>query len=233
MSYVQVPEKTQSLTGSGDIGAVLKQTRLHKGVSLEEVSRQTFIKLHYLYALEEGQLEQLPAPVYTSGYIRQYARLLNLDEAALIRQYHAQIGTGLSYNRTDSPEVATVSVDQTAPRPGQFVPVLSQRNGSVCVDEISMPLQEISTKTGVSRLAMNQNAALSNPSPVVTAASSDKRVVETIEGARKEALVMRHQTEQYADTVLKHVEDEIEKTLGVIRNGRNYLKTRLESYPKH
>lgn len=231
MSYVQVPEKTHSLTGSGDIGAVLKQARLQKGVSLEEVSRQTFIKLHYLYALEEGQMEQLPAPVYTSGYIRQYARLLALDEAALIRQYHAQIGTGLSYNRTDSPEVATVSADTQGPRPGQFVPVLSQRNGSVCVDEISMPIQEISSKAGVSSLAMNQNAVVSSPSPV-SVASSDKRVVETIEGARKEALVMRHQTEQYADTVLKHVEDEIEKTLGVIRNGRNFLKTRLESYPK-
>jgi cytoskeletal protein RodZ len=232
VSYVEVPEKTQSTTESGEIGALLKQTRLQRGISLEDVSRQTFIKLHYLYALEEGQIEQLPAPVYTSGYIRQYARLLNLEEAALIRQYHEQIGTGLSYNRTNSPEVVQFASEFSAQRSGQFTPILSQRNGSTCVDEISFPVTQNSSLTGVSRAAMSQSTQATSPSPV-SVASSDKRVVETIEGARKEALVMRHQTEQYADTVLKHVEDEIEKTLSVIRNGRTYLQNRLDAHQRH
>lgn len=229
MSYLQVPEKT--VTQSGEIGAVLKTARLHSGITLEEVSRQTFIKLHYLYALEESQFDQLPAPVYTSGYIRQYARLLNLDEAALIRQYHDQIGTGLYYSRsTENPERSSENRNTAS---SQFTPVLSQRNGSHRIDEIGLPVSQPSPRTGVSSIPMNQNTQPVTPASPVTVASSDKRVVDTIEGARKEALAMRYQTEQYADTVLSHVEEEIQKTLTVIRNGRSYLKKRLESYQKH
>ncbi|PIQ25999.1 hypothetical protein COW36_02670 [bacterium (Candidatus Blackallbacteria) CG17_big_fil_post_rev_8_21_14_2_50_48_46] len=231
MSYVQIPEKTESMARSIEIGSILKQARLQKNISLEEVSKQTFIKLHYLYALEEGYLDQLPAPVYTSGYIRQYARLLNLDEAHLIRQYHEQIGTGRGYNRSGNNTVA--SGEGNTPVDSQFTPILSQRNGSSQLEEIGLPLsQNMTKKTGVSTVSMNQNQTPIAPQSQISVATSDKRVVDTIEGARKEALTMRHQTEQYADTVLNHVEDEIQKTLTVIRNGRAYLKNRLDSYAK-
>ncbi|MEZ0370800.1 MAG: hypothetical protein ACAI44_17040, partial [Candidatus Sericytochromatia bacterium] len=67
--------------------------------------------------------------------------------------------------------------------------------------------------------------------PIVTQQpTAQKQVVETIEGARKEALAMRHQTEQFADQVLLHLEQEIQKTLGIVRNGRSYLQKRLSSY---
>lgn len=222
MVSLQVPEKT--MTQSEDIGAILKKARLQSGMSLEEVSRQTFIKLHYLYALEEGQLDQLPAPVYTSGYIRQYARLLNLDEAALIRLYHAKIETGLNYSAYTTAQ-SLESLNHT-----QFTPVLSQRNGSHRIEEISASVNVSSSQRGASSITMNQDSQPVTSSNSSTLVSSDKRVVDTIEGARKEALAMRHQTEQYADNVLSYVEAEIQKTLTVIRNGRNYLKKRMESY---
>jgi transcriptional regulator with XRE-family HTH domain len=73
-----------------DVCQLLKETRLDKGLTLEEVAQRTYIKLHYLEALEEGRLEKLPAMVHTYGYIRQYAKLLGLDGGSLVAQFQQQ-----------------------------------------------------------------------------------------------------------------------------------------------
>lgn len=73
-----------------DVCQLLKETRLDKGLTLDEVAQRTYIKLHYLEALEEGRLEKLPAMVHTYGYIRQYAKLLGLDGGSLVAQFQQQ-----------------------------------------------------------------------------------------------------------------------------------------------
>jgi cytoskeleton protein RodZ len=72
------------------VAEVLKQERETQGISLEEVAQKTYIKLHYLHALEEDRPDLLPAPVYTCGYIRQYAKLLGLNGADLVNIYQSQ-----------------------------------------------------------------------------------------------------------------------------------------------
>jgi transcriptional regulator with XRE-family HTH domain len=73
-----------------EICDLLKETRQASGLSLEDVAQKTYIKLPYLQALEAGLFEQLPAPVYTYGYIRQYAKLLGLDGGALVARLQNQ-----------------------------------------------------------------------------------------------------------------------------------------------
>ena len=73
-----------------DVCQLLKETRLERGLSLDEVAQRTYIKLHYLEALEEGELDKLPAMVHTYGYIRQYAKLLGLDGGSLVAQFQQQ-----------------------------------------------------------------------------------------------------------------------------------------------
>lgn len=72
------------------VADVLKRERETQGISLEEVAQKTYIKLHYLHALEEDRSDLLPAPVYTCGYIRQYAKLLGLNGAELVNIYQQQ-----------------------------------------------------------------------------------------------------------------------------------------------
>lgn len=72
------------------VAEVLKRERETQGISLEEVAQKTYIKLHYLHALEEDRPDLLPAPVYTCGYIRQYAKLLGLNGAELVNIYQQQ-----------------------------------------------------------------------------------------------------------------------------------------------
>ncbi len=69
------------------VSQILRQTRERLGISLEDVAQRTYIKLPYLIALEEGDVSKLPAQVYIHGYIRQYAKLLDLPGSDLVLQY--------------------------------------------------------------------------------------------------------------------------------------------------
>lgn len=209
------------------IGDLLQAARKQRGMSLEDIAQRTFIKQHYLQALENEHFESLPAPVYTSGYIRQVARLLGLDDAPLIQQYQ--------YRQQQS----TQSQEPAKPL---FAPILTQRNGRPYVEQLKFtaPVVETRTETEIS-VELNSLPSHENPQSGETvpmestfmpaiAPHAPKQVVETIEGARKEALSMRYQTEQFANQVLSQLEQEIQKTLGTIRNGRSFLEQRLNSY---
>lgn len=62
-----------------EVGLQLRQTREHHSLSLDMVATYTMIRRHLLQALEEGQVENLPEPVYTQGLIRRYANALGLN----------------------------------------------------------------------------------------------------------------------------------------------------------
>ena len=64
------------------LGAELKQARLNKEITLEQAAKKLHINRAYLEALEQGQLEKLPAGVYGKNFLREYAYLLqlNIDE---------------------------------------------------------------------------------------------------------------------------------------------------------
>jgi cytoskeletal protein RodZ len=61
-----------------EMGAQLWASRQEQGLSLEEVVVLTRIPKRLLQAIEEGNLEDLPEPIYTQGLIRQFADALGL-----------------------------------------------------------------------------------------------------------------------------------------------------------
>jgi len=61
-----------------------------KGISLEEISQNTKIKVSTLQALEEGEFDRLPGGIYNISYIRQYARAIGADEGSLVEWYRAK-----------------------------------------------------------------------------------------------------------------------------------------------
>ncbi|MEC4816826.1 MAG: DUF4115 domain-containing protein [Scytonema sp. PMC 1069.18] len=62
-----------------EMGAQLWTRRLEQGLSLEEMVLMTKISRRLLQAIEEGNLADLPEPVYTQGLIRQFADALGLN----------------------------------------------------------------------------------------------------------------------------------------------------------
>ena len=66
--------------------------RRSKGISLHQIAEITKIGVHYLEAIERGQFAKLPGGVYNTSYLRQYARIVDCDEANLLAYYHGSQG---------------------------------------------------------------------------------------------------------------------------------------------
>lgn len=71
-----------------EIGQILRNRREEKKLTLETISRKTRIPVKFLVALEEGDLSPFPAEVYYTGFLRSYARFLELDPDRLIQKYN-------------------------------------------------------------------------------------------------------------------------------------------------
>lgn len=70
-----------------ELGSLLREAREAKGLTLAEVQDEIRISSKYLEALENGQYEALPSQVHVKGYLRNYARFLNLDPKPLVDRY--------------------------------------------------------------------------------------------------------------------------------------------------
>lgn len=63
----------------------LRSIRQAAGVSLVDISEITKIRVSLLEAIEEQRLEELPGGLYTISYLRQYARLIGMNEEEVLR----------------------------------------------------------------------------------------------------------------------------------------------------
>jgi cytoskeletal protein RodZ len=68
-------------------GEALRQARVSRRLSLEDVERETRIPVRYLAALEEQEYGALPSSVYARGVLRAYAQHLDLDPTPLLDAY--------------------------------------------------------------------------------------------------------------------------------------------------
>ncbi|HEY9629057.1 MAG TPA: RodZ domain-containing protein [Coleofasciculaceae cyanobacterium] len=70
-----------------EIGTYLRQVRQEQSKSLEEIATKTCIRLPLLRAIELGQEQVLPEPVFVQGFIRRYADVLGLDGMDISRMF--------------------------------------------------------------------------------------------------------------------------------------------------
>jgi cytoskeletal protein RodZ len=74
----------------------LATIRQNRGISLEQIAETTKIGVRSLDAIERGDFQKLPGGIYSTSYIRQYARAIDYDEIALLEFYHRETGAGTS-----------------------------------------------------------------------------------------------------------------------------------------
>ncbi|MBT4485853.1 MAG: hypothetical protein HOC71_19460 [Candidatus Latescibacteria bacterium] len=70
----------------------LKEIRLKKGVSLEDIYKATRIRMHLLEALEEGNFTVLPLP-YIRAFLREYAKEIGMDSEYVIARFEKKSST--------------------------------------------------------------------------------------------------------------------------------------------
>lgn len=69
-------------------GDELRREREIRGISLKEISDATKISKRFLEAIERNDHKTLPAPVFTRGFIREYARYLGLNAEEMVSRYN-------------------------------------------------------------------------------------------------------------------------------------------------
>lgn len=70
-----------------ELGEWLTRAREARGLTLHDAERDTRISRRYLQALESGELDVIPAPVYARGFLRSYAQYLGLDPQEAMARY--------------------------------------------------------------------------------------------------------------------------------------------------
>jgi cytoskeletal protein RodZ len=81
----------------GTFGDTLRQEREFRGITLDAITRDTKISNHHLVALEQEHFNQLPGGVFNKSMVREYARVVGLDQEEWVGRYlTAHQSTGLA-----------------------------------------------------------------------------------------------------------------------------------------
>ncbi|MBD7936654.1 helix-turn-helix domain-containing protein [Cytobacillus sp. Sa5YUA1] len=74
-----------------ELGSRLKEARLQKGMSLDELQTVTKIQKRYLIGIEEGNYRIMPGKFYVRAFIKQYAEAVGLNHEELLDEYKSEI----------------------------------------------------------------------------------------------------------------------------------------------
>jgi cytoskeleton protein RodZ len=68
------------------VGDTLRRERIKRNLQLEQISKELKISPRFLEAIEDERFEKLPGGVFARAFVRQYGRLLGLNEDELASQ---------------------------------------------------------------------------------------------------------------------------------------------------
>ena len=74
------------------VGETLRRARLKRNLELQAISEELKISKRFLQAIEDNQWDKLPGGVFAKSFVRQYARLLGLDEEAIAGEVQQFLG---------------------------------------------------------------------------------------------------------------------------------------------
>jgi cytoskeleton protein RodZ len=102
-------EMTNSDAIFKEIGHKLQSQRELIGLYLGDVERHTHIRMHYVRALEEGDISHLPSPVQGRGMLSNYASFLGLNTEAILLRFADGLQASL-YDRQAARNASTPSL---------------------------------------------------------------------------------------------------------------------------
>lgn len=70
-----------------NIGKRLKDARVARGLTLDDLQQATKIQKRYLIAIEDENFDELPGDFYVRAFIKQYANTVGLDGNDLLKEY--------------------------------------------------------------------------------------------------------------------------------------------------
>jgi cytoskeletal protein RodZ len=69
------------------LGAKLKQQREVKNFTVEAIAQQMHISKNIINCMEKNDYSSIVAPIYARGYLRSYAKIVNLPEEEILEEF--------------------------------------------------------------------------------------------------------------------------------------------------
>lgn len=110
-----------------ELGTRLKEARIAKGYSLEDLQDLTKIQKRYLAGIEDGNHSMMPGTFYVRAFIRQYAAAVGLNGEELLEQHKLEMPADKPAAQPRMPNTLSSrsrSVTRTAPNEAyaDFIP---------------------------------------------------------------------------------------------------------------
>jgi cytoskeletal protein RodZ len=203
-------EQTQKLT---EIGTHLRNLRAKKGISLEEIATKTMVQQRFLDAIEKGQIESLPEPLYVRGFIRRFAEALGVDGIPLSESFplgNMSVGTANS----------KFSAGSTPLRPWHlYVLYLAAVLGAIALLYLLFkPSESTPEKAGANR-----------SSPAASASKLEKKTPKPVAIAKPKTAPVQAQLTLKADSYLSVRVDGQPNYEGILKSGETKTITAKQS----
>ena len=90
---MKAPQPEVVVSSRSNPGETLRKARESKNLAQAEVAQQLNLTMRALTQVEAGAFDKLPGHTFARGYIRAYAKLLELDQDRLVADFDAYTGT--------------------------------------------------------------------------------------------------------------------------------------------
>lgn len=92
-----------------NFGSVLTEARESQNYTIDEISRNLKIPVQMISAIEASNVDLLPASTFAKGYIRTYAKFLEISEETVLDLYNQAV----PYNRSEKLKSRSKLLDET------------------------------------------------------------------------------------------------------------------------
>ena len=72
-----------------EIGNTLREARVRRNLTLQQVEEDTKIRVKYVQAMENEDFDIMPGVTYVKGFLRTYSEYLGLDPDVIIDEYRS------------------------------------------------------------------------------------------------------------------------------------------------
>ncbi len=87
MSEDATPRNNDTSEAGPGPGERLQAARIERGIAIEDLANQMHLSVGILQSLENNRFEDITAPIFVKGYLRSYARIVDLDEGEILDLY--------------------------------------------------------------------------------------------------------------------------------------------------
>ncbi|MFD1318350.1 helix-turn-helix domain-containing protein [Loigolactobacillus zhaoyuanensis] len=238
-----------------EIGQKLRDARIDKGYTLDDLQQITKIQKRYLIAIEEGNFEALPGDFYVRAFVKQYADTVGLDSEQLLDEFNdtipqpqpqEHIEPNEDKNQVDT-RTRTRNHDTGLARFSRYLPTIiivavvviivgviyafaignRDRNKSVIQESSSMTVSsESSSKTASSQSSKSSSSAAKKASSTKESATKPKM---TVTSDTTSAAAFTYSNAPTANTLVLHADDTKTAWVAVTAGGTQVWQGTLKS----